>query len=214
MDNKLKFIPNFLDVFQNLTELDLVGNRLLLIPDVVSLHLGGNKIHKLSDLSCLTNLEVLSLSYNHLVSLPPSISNLTNLKELYLSNNLLESKKIIFFYFLLFIFLFFYFYYYYFYYFEKIEFPEPLLSMKFLKKFSIHNNPFLKDFLGQNVVNLGSMEINETIMSKIGIQFEENQKTEEIDNKILAKKNNKKKKEKKEKKPKKEKKKEKKEMKK
>ncbi|MHA1869402.1 MAG: leucine-rich repeat domain-containing protein [Promethearchaeota archaeon] len=98
-NKKIKFLPNYIDAFNNLTYLYLGRNKLSSLPESIGylknlqkLWINNNKLSSLPEsIGQLTNLKELWIYNNQLSSLPESIGDLTNLKELYLQENELSS---------------------------------------------------------------------------------------------------------------------------
>lgn len=101
MSNTQRTIQNFpttLDSLSNLVELDMSRNSLQKVPQCLynlsnlqRLNLSENDITEIStEIEFLKKLEVLNLSRNKLAVLPPLICKLSQLRRLYLNDNLLD----------------------------------------------------------------------------------------------------------------------------
>ncbi|MBD2459738.1 leucine-rich repeat domain-containing protein [Oscillatoria sp. FACHB-1407] len=97
--NELKALPDELAALEKLRSLDISGNPLEVVPEVVlklqqltSLRLVSTSLSDISAIEALTNLTQLYLDNNQISDLKP-IEALTNLTLLYLSNNQISDLK-------------------------------------------------------------------------------------------------------------------------
>jgi hypothetical protein len=98
VNQKLRDIPEWIQLLPLLEELNLDMNRISTVPEwlgnmtnLKSLDLSNNKISILpSSLGNLINLESIRLHENHFRYFPECISSMTNLKNIGISNNMIE----------------------------------------------------------------------------------------------------------------------------
>lgn len=95
--NKINFIPDSLRKLKNLSTLKLDHNRIILLPvnlfqlpKLSYLDLSFNKIDEIDSFSGIAPIEELNLESNHLRSISPTIGQLSAVKTLLASNNLLS----------------------------------------------------------------------------------------------------------------------------
>lgn len=84
--------------FRLITELSLIGHNInditniCVLTNLKKLNLSWNRIESIGNLMKLNQLEILHLGHNQITTIPKSISNLSNLKSLQLSNNPISEK--------------------------------------------------------------------------------------------------------------------------
>lgn len=100
ISNKLKSLPNNIGNLKNLELLWVCKNEIQSLPDsfytltsLKEFRASENKISQLGDLSNLTNLKRIYLDHNLLEQIPEQIVNLTNLVRLDISYNLTKSSN-------------------------------------------------------------------------------------------------------------------------
>lgn len=86
--------------FRMITELSLIGHSIKDISNIsvlinlTKLNLSWNNISSILPLMKLTKLEILHIGHNDIIQIPKSISSLSNLKSLQLSNNPISDRNI------------------------------------------------------------------------------------------------------------------------
>jgi len=91
----LDFIPDSIEILNNLTYLNVSHNKLTKLPETIGnltnlthLWIDNNKLTKLPDtIGNLNNLTYLNISYNNLTYLPNEIINLSKLEYIYIKGN-------------------------------------------------------------------------------------------------------------------------------
>ena len=101
-NNKIKKIPQNINLLKNCVFLGLGNNQIEFLPNTLFqltklsiLCLHGNKLKKIPDaISNLVELKSLTLSNNSITNFPSTISHLANLKELDIENTLIDESSL------------------------------------------------------------------------------------------------------------------------